>query len=56
MSLGMVSELFKHAPVHLKRFRKLWLWWEQFCQSGANYIKIVYFKIHLSAVVILTKY
>jgi len=36
MGLGIVSELFEHMPVHL-RLRKLWLRWEQFCQSEANY-------------------
>jgi len=25
MNLGIVSELFKHAPVHLNRLRVLWL-------------------------------
>jgi len=26
MSFGRVSELFKHAPVRLKRLHKHWLW------------------------------
>jgi len=48
MSLGTVSELFKHVSTHLKRLRKLWLWWEQFYQSAANYTNILYLKTHLS--------
>ena len=28
--LEIVSELFKHAPVHLKRFRKCRLLWEEY--------------------------
>ena len=43
MSLGIVPELFKHAPVHLKRLRRLWWREEQICQSGANYTNIVFF-------------
>ena len=41
---GIVSELFKHAPEHLKRLRKIWLWGEQIFQSGANYTNIAFFK------------
>jgi len=50
MSLVTVSELFKHVPVHLKRFHNLWLVWEQFCQSEVNYTNIVYSKVNLSEV------
>ena len=46
--LGVVSELFKHASAHLKRFRKVLLWWENFCQGGANETKTACFKIGLS--------
>jgi len=50
MSLGIISELLKHVSVHLKRLREFWLWWEQFCQRGANYTNVAYFKLHLSGV------
>ena len=30
MSLAIGSELLKNAPVHLKRFLKLQLWWERY--------------------------
>jgi len=49
MSLGIVSELFKHVPVHLKRLRKLWLLWEQIFQSWASYTNM-FFLIHLSGI------
>jgi len=43
-SLGTVSELFKHAHVHLKRLRKSWLWWEQyFVQSGQIIPTVLFF-------------
>jgi len=34
MRLGIVSELFKHVPVHLKRLHKLWLCGKQFARLG----------------------
>jgi len=41
--LGIVSELFKYLLVHLKRLRKPWLWWEQFCQTGENDVNMFFF-------------
>jgi len=49
MSLRIVSELFKHEPVHLKSLRKICWWWEQIFQSGANYTTC-FFQIYLSGV------
>jgi len=30
MRLGICSELLKNGPVHLKRLRNTWFWWEQY--------------------------
>jgi len=47
MSLGIVSELFKHVPAHLKRLRKTRLRWEKLCPSGENFTTIISFQLHL---------